>query len=503
MVYLVGAGPGDPGLISVRGAQLLSRAEVVVYDALANRALLDLAPAGAKLIDAGKRAGVHKLSQEQTNALLAEHALAGLCVVRLKGGDPYVFGRGSEEAMYLHERGVRVEVVPGITAAIAGPAAMGIPVTHRQVATTCTLITGHEDPTKPQSQVDYRALAALAQQGGTLCFYMAIGRLAGVVSALVEQGCDSQMPAAIVQWGTLAQQRSVRATLGELPMAMERAGLGAPAIVVIGQVAGLDEASLNWFEHRPLFGQSIVITRTRQQASELRVKLEELGAHVIETPTIAIEPAASLAELDRAANEVTYGDWLIFTSVNGVESFAAALVRIGADARRLAGVKVAVIGRATAEALEQRLCIRPDLVPDGATGEALAQGIIDGDEIDGRVVHLWQAEIARPVLAQRLSDAGGIVSVVQAYRTVRTPGLSDEVLEALGERRVNWLTFTSGSTARNFFDLLPDAAMVEGVKIASIGPVTSQVLRELGWRVDVEAEDHDIPGLVAAIRSVC
>ncbi len=498
MVYLVGAGPGDAGLITVRGAQLLRTADVVVFDALANRDLLDLAPPHARRIDAGKRAGRHKLSQDQINATLAEHAAAGRRVVRLKGGDPYVFGRGSEEAMYLHARGIGVEVVPGITAAIAGPAAMGVPVTHRHVAATCTFITGHEDPTKPDTQVDYPALAALAQRGGTLCFYMAVGRLGRVVQTLIDHGCDAATPAAVVQWGTLATQRSLRSTLADLPAAVERAGLGAPAIVVVGPVAGLDEAALNWFEHRPLFGRTIAITRTRRQSSTLRAALESLGARVIEAPTIDIAPPADIAPLDRALAEIDRYDWLVLSSANGVAALAASLDRSGADARRLAPVRIAVVGDATAAALRDRLGITADLAPRRAIAEALADALV-ADGVAGRRVLLWQGQLARPLLRDRLTRAGAEVTAIEAYRTLRVDALPDELLEALRDGMVDCLAFTSSSTVRHFVELLPDRALADRPALASIGPITSTAARDAGLTVDIQADEHDVPGLVAAL----
>ena len=289
-VYLVGAGPGDPGLITAKGLDLLRRADAVVYDALANPALLEEARRDAELIDAGKRAKKHKLTQDETNALLVELATAGRTVVRLKGGDPYVFGRGSEEALHLHAHGVPFEVVPGITAGIAGPGAAGVPVTHRNVAVTCTFITGHEDPTKDEAQADYAALAALVRAGGTLCFYMGMGRLGRIVGELVSRGVSANTPVAVVQWGTTPRQRSAQAPVHEIERAVDKAGLGPPAIVVVGDAAGLDREALNWFERRPLFGQTIAVTRTRHQASELSRRLLELGARVIEAPTIDIVP---------------------------------------------------------------------------------------------------------------------------------------------------------------------------------------------------------------------
>jgi len=497
----VGAGPGDPGLITVRGLRLLRAADVIVYDALANRKLLDEAPAECERIDAGKRAKQHKLTQDETNALLADRALAGKCVVRLKGGDPYVFGRGSEEAIYLHGRGVPIEVVPGITAAMAGPAYAGIPVTHRNVATTCTFVTGHESPDKDESQVEYEPLAALIQRGGTVCFYMGMGRLKMIAERLVELGCKPTTPAAVVQWGTLAKQRSVRSTLADVFDDAARAELGAPAIIVVGDVAALDDDALRWFERRPLFGQTVLVTRTRQQASKLTEQLEQVGAAVIEAPTIAIEPPspATREAVDHALTGIGDCDWLVLTSSNGVAALWESMQRLGVDARHLAGVKIAAVGEATAEALRTRLAIQPDFTPTRAVGDALADELIAAHDLAGRRIALFRADIARPALAERLNEAEARVDEIDAYRTVMVDVLPDKVLDALHDRHIDWLTFTSSSTVRNLVDLLPDRSLIDGVKIASIGPVTSQTLRDLDLPVTVEAEQHDIAGLVKAM----
>jgi len=500
-VYLVGAGPGDPGLITARGLDLLRGARVVVFDALANPALLDEASPDAELIDAGKRAREHKLSQDRINALLAERAAAGLSVVRLKGGDPYIFGRGSEEAAYLYDRGIAVEVVPGIPAAAAAPAYAGVPVTHRNVATSCTFVTGHEDPTKPEAQVEFAPLAALIARGGTVCLYMAMGRLAAIARTLIDHGAAAATPAAAVQWGTLPTQRSVRATLGDLPDAVERAGLGAPAIVVVGPVVNVAPEALNWFERRPLFGRTIVVTRTRQQASALRARLEAAGAAVLEAPTIRIDPPDDPAAVDRAVGQLGGYDWLALTSSNGVEALAEALRRNGADARRLAGVRVAAVGGATAEALRATMMIEPDFVPARAMGEALAEEMVGAHEMAGRRVLLFRADIGRATLRRRLVEAGARVDDVAAYRTGAAEALPPRVEEALAAGGVDWITFTSGSTARNFAAMLADRSALGGVKLASIGPVTSNAMREAGLAVDVEAERHDTEGLVAAIRA--
>jgi len=499
-VYLVGAGPGDAGLITVRGLQLLREADVIVYDALANPELLDEARVDAERIDAGKRAKKHKLTQDETNALLADRALAGKRVVRLKGGDPYVFGRGSEEAIYLRGRGVAVEVVPGITAAIAGPAYAGIPVTHRHVAATCTFVTGHESPDKDEKQVEYEPLAALIQRGGTVCFYMGVGRLRAIAERLIELGCRPETPAAVVQWGTMPAQQSVRSTLAKLHRDATRAELGAPAIIVVGDVAGLDDHhALQWFEQRPLFGRTVGVTRTRQHASQLSAQLRELGADVIEAPTIAIAPADDLDHVDRVVREVGEYNWLVFTSANGVAALAEALRRIGRDSRHLASVKIAAVGDATADALAGQLNLRADLTPDRATGESLAEQLIAEQDIAAKRVLLLRADIARPTMVEKLTDAGARVDDIAAYRTVAVEALPERVIDALREKRIDWLTFTSSSTVRNLLDLLPDRSLIEGAKIASIGPSTTATIEQLGLTVTTEAERADIPGLIQAI----
>lgn len=499
MVYLVGAGPGDPRLATVRAVELIAAADVIVYDALANPSLLAAARPDALLIDAGKRAKAHKLSQDETNALLAEHAMAGRTVVRLKGGDPYVFGRGGEEAIYLYERGVPCEVVPGVTAAIAAPAAAGIPVTHRQIATTVTFITGHEDPTKGESQVDYAALAALAKQGGTLCFYMGMGRLGEIVECLTRHGLEARTPAAIVQWGTLPDQRSLRSTLHRIAADAEAAQLGAPAIIVVGPVVDAHPEAMRWFERRPLFGRTIAVTRTRHQASDLSRRLEELGAKVIEAPTIDLVPPADWSAIDQAVRRVGEYDWLVLTSVNGVSALAERLEAMGLDARHLAGVKVAAIGEATADALG-RMGVRADLVPTQFVAESLAADLIAREPIRGRRVLLLRADIARPALPRMLTEAGAEVVDLPVYRTVQAAQLPDALREAVEQGRVDWITFTSSSTVRHFFELLgEDRAKLGGVRIASIGPITTATLRELDVPVSAEAATYNIEGLVEAL----
>ncbi len=479
-VYLVGAGPGDPGLLTRRGEELLRRAEVVVYDRLASAALLELARPAAELIDVGKTPGRPAISQDEINALLVEHGRAGREVVRLKGGDPFVFGRGGEEAESCRGAGVAFEVVPGVTSAIAAPAYAGIPVTHRGMSTSVTIVTGHEDPAKPGSDTDW---AALARAGGTLVVLMGAGRLGEIVTALIDGGRDPNTPVAAVRWGTRPEQRTVRATLatiGEL-------SVEPPSAIVVGAVAGLD---LGWFEQRPLFGRRVVVTRAREQASELRDRLERHGAEVIELPSIALEA------VDFALPDLARYEWLVLTSANGVEAFfERGLVRAGLDARALSRVRVAAIGPGTAAALERR-GIRADLVPARFVAESLLEAFPDPASPTALVL-VARAESARDVLPDGLGERGYSVDVLAVYRTVPvTPRAQD--LERVLRGDIDAITFTSSSTVANFCDALgsiPDGK----VPVISIGPVTSRTARERGLRVDAEADPHTIDGLVDAV----
>jgi len=499
-VYLVGAGPGDPKLITVRALELIQHADVIIYDALANPQLLAEARPDCTLIDAGKRANRHKLKQDETNALLAEHAQAGRSVVRLKGGDPYVFGRGSEEGIFLQQQGVPVEMVPGITAAMAGPAYAGIPVTHRNVATTVTFITGHEDPTKTETQVDYEGLSKLAQSGGTLCFYMGMGRLPIIVEQLTYFGLAADTPAAVVQWGTHPKQRSAFASLRDLPDAVKREGLGAPAIIVVGPVAAVDpEGALRWFEKRPLFGKTIIITRTRHQSSSLRAQLEALGAEVLEAPTIDIVPPPDWTAIDDAIRKLPDYDWLILTSTNGAAALRERMTALELDARHLAGVKVAAIGDATAAAMTE-LGVRPDLVPTRFVAESLAADLIAREDLSDQRILMLRADIARPALKEKLTEAGAQVDDLSIYQTKKVESLPDHVVDALRGKSVDYVTFTSSSTVRNFIDLLGgERDTLDGVALASIGPITSKTMGELDLKPTGEAEKHNIAGLIEAI----
>ncbi|HWW45944.1 MAG TPA: uroporphyrinogen-III C-methyltransferase [Acidimicrobiia bacterium] len=477
-VFLVGAGPGDPGLLTRRGAEVLAAAEVVVYDRLAAPALLELAPPEAERISVGKAPGRAEASQDEINALLVTHAQAGRRVVRLKGGDPFVFGRGGEEAEALRAAGVAFEVVPGVTSALAAPAYAGIPVTHRGLARAVTIVTGHEDPTQEVAGVDW---AALARAGGTLVILMGASRIDAIAAALRAGGLPGDTPVAAVQRGTRPDQATLRATLATIGDAAP----AAPAAIVVGPVAALD---LAWFEQRPLFGRTVVVTRAREQASGLRATLETLGAAVAELPAIVVEPlAVTLPDLSRFA-------WLVLTSANGVEALFAALRAAGRDARALAGVRVAVIGPGTAAALDAH-GVHADLLPERFVAEALLEAF-PAPSRPGEAVLVARAAQARDVLPDGLGARGYTVEVLPLYATRPAPP-DDEVVAALHAGRVDAVTFTSSSTVTNFCDAV--GPLEHPPLVVSIGPVTSATARERGLHVDAEASEHTIDGLVARL----
>jgi uroporphyrinogen III methyltransferase/synthase len=478
-VYLVGAGPGDPGLLTVRGAELLARADIVVHDRLANAGLLDLAPATAERIDVGKAPGRVAMTQPEIDALLVERGRTGATVVRLKGGDPFVFGRGGEEAEALRAAGVPFEVVPGVTSAIAAPAYAGIPVTHRGLSTHVTIVTGHEDPAKGTTDTDWDALA---RAGGTLVVLMGAGRVEEIARRLIDGGRAPETPVAAVRWGTHPTQHTIRSTLARIGSE----AVEAPSAIVVGPVAALE---LAWFENRPLFGRRVVVTRAREQASSLRARLAELGADVVELPSIAIEPIEfDLPELAK------YG-WLVVTSPNGVDAlFTRGLRARGLDARALAGVMVAAIGPGTAAALE-RSGVRADLVPERFVAESLVAAFPPPRDAGERVL-IARAEQARDALPDGLTELGYAVDVLPVYRTVTAePDAVDLARVRAGE--VDAITFTSSSTVTNFCRLVGPLA-TQPVTI-SIGPITSDTARAANLRVDAEADPHDIDGLVAAV----
>ncbi len=496
-VYLVGAGPGAPELITVKGRDCLAEADVIIYDFLASPGLLSHAAKGAQILYVGKKGGDHTLSQEGINALIVEKASQGLTVVRLKGGDPYIFGRGGEEAEVLVEAGIPYEVVPGVTSAVAAPAYAGIPLTHREYTSTVAFVTGHEDPTKEASGIDWEALA---KGMGTLVFLMGMKNLESLVSRLEAAGLPASTPVALVRWGTTPDQATVTGTLGTIHGAAVQAGLKPPVVIVVGQVVNLRQ-KLNWFETKPLFGKRIVVTRAREQASDLVKALTDLGARCLEYPTIRIASPEDFGPLDAALRGLSGFDWVIFTSVNGVEAFFQRLFHQGKDVRALGQVKTAVIGPATQKKLLE-FGLRSDIVPESFRAESVVAAF-SGEPLEGKKILLPRALEARPVLPEELKKRGAEVVEVASYRTEAVREGAGAILDLLEEKGVDLITFTSSSTVKHFKALLPEsrfASLMRGVRVASIGPITSDTARTLGFTVHVTAESYTIPGLVEAIR---
>jgi uroporphyrinogen III methyltransferase / synthase len=496
-VYLVGAGPGDPGLLTVRGKELLEQAQVVIYDYLANEEFLKFAPLEAERIYVGKKGGDHTMSQEEINHLLVEKGRDHV-VVRLKGGDPFVFGRGGEEAQVLVAAGIPFEVVPGVTAAIAVPAYAGIPLSHRDYAASMAFITGHERDDKADSKIAWDRLATGV---GTLVFFMGVKNLPEICRSLISHGRAPGTPVAVIRWGTTPEQRTVIGTLRDIAEKVVQAKLKPPAITVVGEVVRLRD-ELNWFEQRPLFGRRLVVTRAREQASEFKTVLAELGADCIEFPTIAIEPPPSWEPLDAAINALATYDWVIFTSVNGVHFFMERLRSAGRDVRDLHGVRVAAIGPKTAEALDQ--CgLRPDLVPKEYRAESILKGL-SREEIKGKRFLLPRAMAARDVLPDTLRQWGAHIDVVPAYQTVLPAERTTEMMDRLRSGDIDCLTFTSSSTVSNFFSMFEKGSLLPLLKdvcIACIGPVTAKTAEAHGLRVDVMPSEYTIAGLAEVIRA--
>ncbi len=495
-VYLVGAGPGDPGLITVKGIECLERADVVIYDYLASERLLAHVGPNARTIYVGKKGGDHTLPQHEINALILREAQAGNVVVRLKGGDPYIFGRGGEEAELLIENGIPVEIVPGVTSAIAAAAYAGIPLTHRDYTSTLAFVTGHEDPTKTESSIDW---GALARGIGTIVFFMGVKNLPNITRNLIDHGKPASTPVAVIRWGTTNRQKTVCGTLETIVEIVAAAGIGAPAIIVVGEVVRLRE-KLQWFEKRPLLGKTVLVTRTREQAGVLVKRLSDLGADCMEVPVIEIHPPESLQPLDAAIDAIATYDWVIFTSVNGVSAFFDRLFERGGDVRRLGHIQAAVIGPATAERL-RRYGIVSDIVPESFRAESIVDAFRDR-VITGKRILVPRAMEARPVLIDALRGLGALVDDVPAYRTLASREGRERIVEALQAKRIDIVTFTSSSTVRNFVDLLPPSdiqQLLDGVMLASIGPITTETAEALGLRVSVTAETYTIDGLCAAI----
>ncbi len=501
MIYLVGSGPGDPGLFTLKGVRCMQEADAVVYDRLAPGALLGYARPEAEKIYVGKKPGNPTMSQEEINELLIEKGRAGMTVVRLKGGDPYIFGRGGEEALALQEAGLPFEVVPGVTSGVAAPAYAGIPVTHRNVATSVTFVTGHEDPTKGSQDVDW---AKLANGADTLVLYMGVGRLEEISTELIEAGRDPDTPVACVRWGTVPEQRTITGTLEDIADRVAEAGLKPPAIIVVGDVVALREKGLDWYERRPLFGRRVVVTRARAQAGELSGELEKLGAEVHEFPTIEIGPPEDFGPLDAAIRDLDSFGLIVFTSVNGVEAFLKRLQHHGLDLRAVPrDAKVAAIGPATAERIE-RAGLRVDVVPEEYRAEALIEAL-GAHPLAGERVLIPRAKVAREILPEKLREAGAEVVVPPAYESVPSSEGKEELSLRLQTGEIDCVTFTASSTVENFvgaFGAEEAARLLSETRVACIGPITADTARKHGLRVDAVAREYTIPGLVEAVTGL-
>lgn len=497
-VYLVGAGPGDPGMLTRRGESVLRLADVVVYDHLASPRLLDLAPAEALRICAGKSIGHCTMPQDSINQTLVHHARAGRVVVRLKGGDPFVFGRGAEEAEHLRSESIRYEIVPGVTAAVGVTACAGIPVTHRDAASAVAFITGHDDPESPsgRSRLDWPALARFP---GTLVVYMGVTRLESLCRVLTRHGKPVTTPAALIESGTLPHQRTVSATLADLPARVRERGLGPPALLVVGEVVS-HRTTLEWFESRPLFGQRIVVTRPADELARSAATLEDLGAEVLTAPTVTIGAIPDATALDRAIDRLDSFDWLVFTSGNGVRYFLDRLESRGRDLRALGHLKLAGIGPSTAQALAH-VHLRADLVPGEYRSESLAAAL--RDHAPGKRILLARADRGRTVLEDELARVAHVEKVA-VYRNADAEALPTAVLERISEGTVDWITITSSAIVERLYALMPESArrhVGSTIRLASLSPVTTASAQRLGWPVAVEARTYTWHGLIEALVS--
>jgi uroporphyrinogen III methyltransferase/synthase len=490
IVYLAGAGPGDPGLITLKAAECLKRADVVVYDYLANKLFLKLAPSRSEKIYVGKKGAFHAKEQTDINNLLIDRAKKGMTVVRLKGGDPFVFGRGGEEAEALVEAGIPFEVIPGVTSAVAVPAYAGIPVTHRDFTPAVTFVTGHAREEEEAFLPDWAALSRI----GTVVFLMGYANLPRLAQNLIAAGSDPKTPVAVIEWGTLPRQRTVTGTLETIAGQVEKSGIRPPTITVIGKVVGLRE-KIRWFDQKPLFGKRILVTRSREQASELSQRLEELGAEAIEIPTIEIRPPSRWSSLDRAIRSLSKYQWLIFTSVNGVDSFFRRLAERKRDLRDLKGVRIAAIGPATARAVEEH-GIRVDLVAREYQAEGLMR-VLKRQKLKGKRILVPQARGAREILVEELKREKARVEPVEAYRSAAPREGKEELRRLIQEKKTDLVTFASSSTVENFVKM----AGVVDIPVACIGPVTAKTAKGLRLNVVVQPRKSTIPALVDAIVS--
>ncbi len=491
LVSLVGAGPGDPGLLTRRGLQRLQTCDVLVYDALVGAELPTLARADAELIYVGKRAGHHSMTQDEINGVIVQHARDGKTVCRLKGGDPFVFGRGGEEALYCREHAVPFEIIPGVTSSIAAPAYAGIPVTHRDIASSFAVVTGHtaSDDAPPER----------FPVADTLVFLMGVRALGQIVARLKQRGESDDKPVALVRWGTTTGQQTVVGTLETIEEEVEKAGLKSPALIVVGDVVNLRE-KLKWFDNRSLWGQTVVVTRSREQASSLVENLEQMGARVLQCPTIRVEPLPSSPELDAQIATLWKKEWVVFTSTNGVEMFWRKLEELRTDARAFGPAMIAAIGPATVEALKTR-GINPDFVPESSISESVAQGLIEHGAAKGKVL-IVRAQESREVIETKLREAGADVEVAPVYRTLPDLSNVETTREAIENGEVNWVSFTSSSTVRNFVEAL-GAGFVKAnrdkFRVAVIGPITAKSARDYGLDPDVESAEASVEALAAAL----
>lgn len=490
IVYLVGAGPGDPGLITVKGLDCIRKADAIVYDRLASPDLLRFARPDAERIYVGKASNRHAKTQDEINQILVDLASQGKVVTRLKGGDPYLYGRGGEEAEILVDHGLAFEVVPGVTSAISVPAYAGIPVTHRDFTASFAVITGHEDPTKEDSNIAWDKIATGI---GTLVFLMGVENLPKITSQLMKYGRSPETPVALVRWGTRAQQETITGNLADIAEKVEKANFKAPAVTIVGEVVGLRE-KLRWFDSRPLFGKRVLVTRSREQASDLSSLLGDLGAEPVEFPVIETQPPADFQEIDSAISRLDSFDWIIFTSVNGVKSVVDRLFETGKDVRAFGKAKLCAIGPATANELKHN-SLRVELMPKKYVAESVLEEIGD---VSGKRILLPRADIAREVLPEQLRARGAQVEEIVAYRTVLAQPSNGDVKKMFEQKEIDMVTFTSSSTVRNFVSLAKGADL-EGVRVACIGPITAQTANEAGLKVDILTDEYTIPGLVAAI----
>ncbi len=491
LVSLVGAGPGDPGLLTRRGLQRLQTCDVLIYDALVGAELPTLARADAELIYVGKRAGHHSMTQEEINEVIVKHARDGKTVCRLKGGDPFVFGRGGEEALFCRENDVPFEIVPGVTSSIAAPAYAGIPVTHRDVAASFAVVTGHtaSDDAPPEK----------FPVADTLVFLMGVRALPKIVERLKERGESDDKPVALVRWGTTTEQQTVVGTLATIESEVEKAGLKSPALIVVGDVVNLRD-KLKWFDQRPLWGQTVVVTRSREQASSLVENLEQMGARVLQCPTIHVEPLPLTPELDIQIAGLARYNWIVFTSTNGVEMLWRHLDERRLDARIFGSAQIAAIGPATVAALNTR-GIKPDFVPESSVSESVAQGLIERGADAGKTLIVRALE-TREVIETGLREAGGDVEAAPVYRTLPDLSNVEATRAAIENGEVNWVSFTSSSTVKNFVEALGAdfvKANRDKFRVAVIGPITANSAREYGLTPDVEAGAASVEALASAL----